>query len=367
VTPPNPALQAFLRQIPLFEFTLDEDTDELLRLLVADELRAGDILFREGDSGTALWILGEGTEVSVTSLTGQNRAVVVNYATKGAVVGDMALIDDGPRSGTGLVTVSGPAHRIEARDFYALRSLFSPTAFRILRKMCVDLSARLRATNDRIAPAGHHGIETIAPPSGPIQRAEELDVFPAFANMPAVVKFALSQRLHRIAVNDMTPIFAEGEKNNGVYFIAEGEVIVGRNGKTFANLPAGTMFGQVACIDGGTRSASCLTKGPAVLFHMSAKDFDTLFESGHRFTMQVVDLVARQLVQHIREANALLPAPGRVSSIGTAKALQTSLKMEAQSDDVSAISDELSFHDVFASDSLTFNEVAPLEIEIDVS
>lgn len=71
------------------------------------------------------------------------------------------------------------------------------------------------------------------------------------------------------------------------------------------------MFGVVACIDNGVRSASCVTTGPATLLKMTERDFDQLFASGHRFAFQMVDLVSRQLVRHLRDANQMLPLPGR--------------------------------------------------------
>jgi CRP-like cAMP-binding protein len=142
-----------------------------------------------------------------------------------------------------------------------------------------------------------------------------VDRYPAFRALPAVVKLALAAKLEVIELTEMSPIFAEGEPTDGAYFIVEGEVSVGRNGKTLANLPAGTMFGVVACIDEGPRSASCVATGPATLLKMSDRDFDHLFNAGHRFAFQIVDLLARQLVQHLREANVMLPLPGRASGV----------------------------------------------------
>ena len=86
---------------------------------------------------------------------------------------------------------------------------------------------------------------------------------------------------------------------------------VGRNGKTLSNMVPGTMFGLVSAIDSGRRSAACVTTGPARLLKLNDKDFDSLFASGHRFAFQIVDLVARQLVAHLRNANTMLPQPGQ--------------------------------------------------------
>lgn len=339
---PNPALAQFIRSIPLFSLVDDNDLNEVLRLFRPVELNAGDVLFGEGDPGKAMWVLNDGAEVSVATTAGQKKPVVVAYAKKGDVLGEMALVDDGPRSGTAIVTQGGPAHQIDANEFHAMRANFTPAAFKVLRKICLDLCARLRQTNERIVASGQADVHTPPLPPGPHPDTAMLDRYPPFRGLPAIVKFALAQKLEVIHLEDMTPIFAEGEKADGAYFIVEGEVSVGRNGKTLANLPAGTMFGVVACIDAGVRSASCIATGPAVLFKMTDRDFDQLFASGHRFAFQMVDLLARQLVQHLRDANLMLPLPGRSSGIArVTKPVDKMLPSEPSVDDLDAISNEL--------------------------
>lgn len=338
----NPALAQFIRGIPLFSYVDDADLNDVLRLFRPVELTAGEVLFGEGDPGKAMWILGEGAEVSVATTAGQSRPVVVAYAKKGDVLGEMALVDDGPRSGTAIVTQSGPAHQIDAQEFHAMRASFVPAAFKVLRKIAVDLCARLRHTNERIVPSGNAHIETPPLPHGPRPSKEMVDRYPAFKALPAVVKLALAAKLEVIELTEMSPIFAEGEKTDGAYFIVEGEVSVGRNGKTLANLPAGTMFGVVACIDSGVRSASCVATGPATLLKMSDRDFDQLFSAGHRFAFQIVDLIARQLVQHVREANMMLPLPGRQSGIAkVSRPVDKMLAAQPSEDDLDVISTEL--------------------------
>jgi CRP/FNR family transcriptional regulator, cyclic AMP receptor protein len=352
----NPALAQFIRSIPLFALVGDDDLTDVLRLFRPVELIAGDVLFAQGDPGKAMWVLGEGTEVSVATTSGQSRPVAVAYARKGDAIGEMALVDEGPRSGTAIVIQSGPAHQIDADEFHAMRSGFQPAAFKVLRKICIDLCARLRQTNERIVPSGTSGVHTPPLPRGPRPEAVLLDRYPPFRTLPAVVKFALAQKLEVIALDEMTPIFAEGEKADGAYFIVEGEVSVGRNGKTLANLPAGTMFGVVACIDAGVRSASCVATGPGVLLKMSAPDFDQLFAAGHRFAFQMVDLLARQLVSHLRDANQMLPLPGRASGIAkVAQPVERLLPSEPSPADLDIIPDEIEVETAL-----------PIEMELDL-
>lgn len=307
---PNPALDAFLQSIPLFSLVEPADRVELLRLLEPVTLAPGEVLFREKDPGTALWVLGEGVEVSISATPpNAKRPVVVAYARGGETVGEMALVDDGGRSGTAVVMEGGPAHRIDATAFQALRDAHHPAAFKVLRQICTDLCARLRATSDRIVSrsAGVPGTETdLGRPISP----EVLDEYPPFQKLPQVVKLALAQRFRLVETTAVQPLFGEGDEGDAAYFVLSGEITVGRNGRTLANLGPGSMFGMVAVIDRGGRSASCLTTGPARLLRLSAQEFDSLFATGNRFAFQMVDLVSRQLVAHVRGANALLPMPG---------------------------------------------------------
>ena len=81
------------------------------------------------------------------------RPVVIAKAGAGETVGEMSLIDAGPRSATAVVTHAGPAHRLEVAGFSALRSAFHPVAYKILHQLCKELCSRLRATS-KAAVAG---------------------------------------------------------------------------------------------------------------------------------------------------------------------------------------------------------------------
>ncbi len=308
----NPALEQFIRSIPLFSLVDPPEMMDILRLLRPVELEAGKVLFREGEPGKAMWVMGKGVEVTVSATPpGQKRPVVVAYARAGEVLGEMALVDDGPRSGTAVVVQGGHAHEIDANEFHALRNTHNPAAFKVLRRVCTDLCARLRATNDRIVAPSAPSVHTPSMSSTKRPPPNVMDEFSAFKGMPATVKLALAQKLQYLEVSEVTPLFAEGEPSDGAWFLLEGEVSVGRNGKTLANLAPGAMFGLVSAIDQGTRSASCVTTGPARLLKLGERDFDSLFASGHRFAFQIVDLSARQLVFHLRQANAMLSLPGK--------------------------------------------------------
>jgi CRP-like cAMP-binding protein len=320
VSPPSAAspaaLEALLRSIPLFSGVEPGHVAHLARLLKPVELTSGEVLFREGELGGSMWVLAEGVEVVVQArVDAAGPPVTVATLGAGEVVGEMALVDEGLRSATATVTQPGRAYKVDALEWQALRDAGHPAAYQVLRRICQALCQRLRATTDRIAPAAARG-DAQTHRLFPVRRPEpaELDAHPLFRDFPEVVKLALAQKLHWVETDEVEPLFAEGDPGDCAFFLVEGEVAVRREGRVLERVRAGQLFGLIAVLDAGPRSASCATSGPARLLRLGAPDFDALFARGNRFAYHVVDVVARQLVGHLRQANRLLPAPSLPSA-----------------------------------------------------
>jgi CRP-like cAMP-binding protein len=305
-------MDPLLKLIPIFSSIESDEAPELLKLLNPVSLEAGQVLFREKTIGDSMWVLGQGTEVSISATPPESkRPVVIAKARQGETIGEMALIDAGPRSATAVVTHAGPAHRIDSAGFTALRGAFHPVAYKILREVCRELCSRLRATSERIAPSSGRAGEASSQAGGQKHAtAAEIDEFPPFRALPRVVKLALSQKLRPVHTDFGKALFSEGDLGDSAYFLVAGEVNVERNGQVLATLQPGAMFGLISVIDQGRRSASCVTSAPVRLLQLSKADFDSLFLAGNRFAFQIVDLASRQLVAHLRTANELVRGTG---------------------------------------------------------
>ena len=310
MTGAHPALEQFLRSIPLFRLVDAPHMPELLRLVRPVMLDAGQELFREGEPGDALWVLGEGVEVSLAArVDGAEAPVALATAVTGETLGEMALVDDGVRSATAVVTRPGPAHQISAMDFHVLRDAWHPVAFQVLRQVCLELCRRLRATEERVAPGGERPDE-VDLPAGARVRPEQVSAFAPFAALPQVVKLALAQKLRAVEVPDGLRLFAEGQRPDGAFFLVEGGVELARGGRTIGRVAPGSMFGLVSVLDGGPRSATAHARGPTRLFRLADADFDHLFATGNRYAYRLVDLASRQLVARLRQLNRMVPPGG---------------------------------------------------------
>lgn len=311
-TAPSPAIEAFLRSIPLFAYVEAPEMMDILRLLRQVILVEGEVLFQQGDPGNAMWVLGEDSEVSLSVAREGREPLQLTTLGAGETVGEMALIDDAGRSATATVISAGMAHRIEAQDFDVLRSGFKPAAFKVLRKMSADMCHRLRLMSMRIATSlggGRAPDDALATfEDAPRVDPAAVDGFSLFKGLPATVRLALAQKLREKWLPKGAVVVRHGDPGDAAYVLVEGEVAVQRKGKMLARLLPGGLFGLVSAIDGGSRSASCVALTDVRVWRLEDRDFDWLFQSGNRFAFQIVDIVARQLVAQLRQANATVLA-----------------------------------------------------------
>jgi CRP/FNR family cyclic AMP-dependent transcriptional regulator len=99
--------------------------------------RAGEVIFKEGDAAEQLFVIKSG-EVAIRSGNRTLAELSTNH-----IFGEMALIDDAPRSATAVARTDVELVPISEKQFLFL---VSQTPFFALKVMRV-LARRLRATN----------------------------------------------------------------------------------------------------------------------------------------------------------------------------------------------------------------------------
>lgn len=106
-------------------------------------LSPGAILFHEGDAGSEMFILIQGM---VDIVVGGNT---VETAMRGALIGEMALIEQAPRAATVIAKTACRLARVDQRRFLSLIRE-NPEFAAHLMKVLVD---RLREMNRRLSKA----------------------------------------------------------------------------------------------------------------------------------------------------------------------------------------------------------------------
>ena len=101
------------------------------------QLAPGDVLFREGDKRDKMYVLLEG-EVDV-----RLGDYVVETAREGALIGEMALIDDRPRAANAVAKTACRLAAIDQRRFHFLIQQHPHFATHVMK----ELADRLRHMN----------------------------------------------------------------------------------------------------------------------------------------------------------------------------------------------------------------------------
>jgi CRP/FNR family transcriptional regulator, cyclic AMP receptor protein len=90
-------------------------------------------------------------------------------------------------------------------------------------------------------------------------------------------------------------IVRAGEPGDSFYVITDGEVSIRRRGVTALSLGPGSFFGEMALLDGGTRSATVTAQGPVACLVITRARFLKLLRAEPTIAVALLTEVARRL------------------------------------------------------------------------
>lgn len=136
-------IRELLRNVELFDGLGDNDLDEVSALCSQQTFKKGELLTTQGEVGSELFIISEGlVEVMVRGRL--NPRVVVNLGA-GQLIGEMSLVDRGPRSAT-VRAIHNPTitQVIQHDDFHDLCQRNTRIGYLVMLNLAADLSFKLR-------------------------------------------------------------------------------------------------------------------------------------------------------------------------------------------------------------------------------
>lgn len=123
----------------------------LRRHLSRRRYRAGDRIFRQGDPPDSIYFIAAGrVEVSI-NLPRTERKLRVQTLARGAIFGEMAVLDPKPRSANVTAIAPSVCYRLSAEEFDRLKRGDAGLAFRLLENTGLIFAERLRVSNLMIA------------------------------------------------------------------------------------------------------------------------------------------------------------------------------------------------------------------------
>ncbi|MEE8393046.1 MAG: cyclic nucleotide-binding domain-containing protein [Rhodospirillales bacterium] len=105
--------------------------------------KAGERVFREGEAGDNAYIVESG-QIEISKKVGEDELAVVAVVGKGALIGEMALIDNEPRAATARVVKPAVLLVIGQDDLNERMKRSDPIVSRLLKVLTVRLRSETR-------------------------------------------------------------------------------------------------------------------------------------------------------------------------------------------------------------------------------
>ena len=266
-----------LASTPLLSGMSGEQLGSFIDSLQVRNLDAGEFIYRVGEPGDYLYLIGMG-QVSLQATDPNGRKKVFSRLKEGDFFGERAFM-------------SRIAHKDEA----------------VAESDCSILMVD-RATFDRWVEEHPEIRATVEGFYRQRVLKRVLAITPVFEGVPEDARMALADKFTLRSFDDGDTIMEVGEIGNTFYLIRSGSVQLtvpdAAGGNAFeCTLGEGDFFGEVALLTGRPRTATICAKGAVELMELSRADFDEIAESYPHVRKVVQDYMrarARETIDALR-------------------------------------------------------------------
>jgi len=137
-----------LAEVGVFANFGEDDLNAIQPYLTRAFYRPGDVIFREGDPGSEVFIVTEGSASAFLQLP--NAKIRLATFAPGSIFGELAILDTGARSATVIADEDLTCFGLTTSNFTALAGKSPSVAIRLLAAIGRELSGRLRTANRTI-------------------------------------------------------------------------------------------------------------------------------------------------------------------------------------------------------------------------
>ena len=138
-------LTSFLRRVPLFDSLGDDEINALAELAFSRKFDKGQLIILADESGDTLFIIRKG-RVKVSLIHEDGREFILSMLGEGEVFGELALLDDQPRSANVSALEETDLLMLRRTDFLQLVQGIPQIAVALLE----ELASRLRRTDEQV-------------------------------------------------------------------------------------------------------------------------------------------------------------------------------------------------------------------------
>jgi putative peptide zinc metalloprotease protein len=262
--------RALLRRMPLFVTADDAQLDLVCASLRLERFAPGRAIIRQGERGNRFYIVQRG-HVEVLQRDERGVTKVIDRLERGDYFGEVALLNDAPRTATCRATVPTELLSLSRADFERL----------------VSMRFGLRDSIDRS-----------------VARVQLLRQVPLFADMDTRQVQTLAARMREECYEPGEVLIRQGDEGETFYVVESGciQTYVTQNGdeRLVAERGPGEFVGEIALLMQVRRTATVRAKTAVKVLSLDREEFDQLVTS-HLFVSRGLESEASRRMLHLRE------------------------------------------------------------------
>jgi len=139
-----------LKNVPIFSDLNPKEMNEIEKIIHRREYKKGEPIFRMGDPGLGMYIIIKGL-INIVEEDEAGNTTTLAVLKDGAFCGDLALLDEAPRSASAIADDHCDILGFFRPDFLDLLYRKTKLGIKILFSLSKIIGERLRRTNEQLA------------------------------------------------------------------------------------------------------------------------------------------------------------------------------------------------------------------------
>jgi CRP-like cAMP-binding protein len=149
----------FLSEISIFNNLDPIMLGRIINIAYSKTYKKGEIIFSEGEIAKAIFIVASGS-VEFTRKISEKEEGILFILSPGDFFGEMALLEESPRSSTARAIEDSEIYIIYKVNFDGLIDRYPQVGLKIIKNLAAILSKRLRKTRDQVAAQIMESLDT---------------------------------------------------------------------------------------------------------------------------------------------------------------------------------------------------------------
>ncbi len=138
-----------LKNVPIFSDLSKKELGEIEKIIHRREFKKGEPIFRMGDPGLGMYIIINGS-IDIVEEKEKGKSTSLAILKDGAFFGDLALLDEAPRSASAIANETSSILGFFRPDFLDLLYRKPNLGIKILFSLAKIIGERLRRTNEQL-------------------------------------------------------------------------------------------------------------------------------------------------------------------------------------------------------------------------